>query len=65
MKKMRRKDIYRKINRARYSLGDLARIVQSCSKNDIEANAVLAHLLGSGRVLIGNSRNKKQIIVAA
>jgi hypothetical protein len=64
MKNTSRKNIYRKINRARYSLGDLARIVQSCSKNSTEATAVLAHLLGSGRVLLGSAQNKKQVTVA-
>lgn len=57
------KNKYRKINRTRYSLGDLIRIVQSCSKNSKESTAVLAHLLGSGRVLLGASSQKKRVLV--
>lgn len=58
------KNIYRKINRKKYSLGDLVRILQSCSRNSKEATAALVDMLASGRVRIVADGIKKRVVVA-
>ena len=57
------KNIYRKINRKRYSLGELIAIVNSCCKDSREANAAIADLLDSGRVLLKSHGHYKRVRV--
>ena len=46
------KNIYKKINRTKYSLGDLVSIVGSCARNSRELVAAMSDLFDSGRVVI-------------
>ncbi|MFM8717141.1 MAG: hypothetical protein ACKOF3_10255 [Spartobacteria bacterium] len=49
------KNIYKKINRTKYSLGELISIVGSCARNSKEMLAAMTDLLDSGRVVIRKS----------
>lgn len=46
------KNIYKKINKTKYSLGELVSIVGSCARNSRETIAAMVDLLDSGRVVI-------------
>jgi len=59
------KNHYRKINRKRYSLGDLVEIVSSCAQDSREAVAALVDMFESGRVQLGNPRTLKRVRVGA
>ncbi len=58
------KNIYAKINRSRYSLGELMEVLQSCSKNSKEATAAMIDLIGSGRVLLRSNGQMKRVRLA-
>ena len=58
------KNIYRKLNRKKYSLGDLVRIVQSCTRDSKEATAALTDLLASGRVRLLSHGSPKKVVVS-
>lgn len=58
------KNIYRKINRFHYSLGDLIQIVSSCARDQREALAALVDLLDSGRVRLQTSGRYKRVRVS-
>lgn len=58
------KNIYRKLNRKHYSLGDLVQIVQSCTRDSREATAALIDLLASGRVQVLSHGSPKKVVVA-
>lgn len=58
------KNIYKKINRKHYSLGDLVRIVNSCSRDSKEATAAVIDLLASGRVRLLSHGSPKRVQVA-
>ena len=54
------KNLYRKINRKHYCLGDLVEIVASCTRSKNETVAALRDLFESGRVLVyADGRPKK------
>jgi len=55
------KNIYKKINRTKYSLGELVSIVGSCARNSRELVAAMSDLFDSGRVVIRgkNGRNRR------
>jgi hypothetical protein len=59
------RNIYRKINRKKYSLGDLVRVINSCSKDPKEATAALVDLLASGRVQLQSHGTLKRVEVAS
>ncbi|MFY8269100.1 MAG: hypothetical protein ACOVLK_06850 [Terrimicrobiaceae bacterium] len=46
------KNIYKKINRTKYSLGELISIVGSCARDSRETIAAMVDLLESGRVVV-------------
>ena len=46
------KNIYKKINKTKYSLGELISIVGSCARNSRELVAAIADMFDSGRVVI-------------
>ena len=58
------KNYYRKLNREKYSLGDLVEIVGSCARNSKETVAALADLFESGRVLVNAHGQLKRVKVA-
>jgi len=58
------KNYYRKINRTKYSLGDLVDIVGSCARNSKETLAALVDLFESGRVLVNTHGQLKRVKVA-
>jgi hypothetical protein len=58
------KNYYRKINRSRYSLGELVSIVGSCARDSKETLAALADLFASGRVLVNNHGQLKRVKLA-
>ncbi len=58
------KNYYRKINRSKYSLGDLVSIVGSCTRDSKETLAALVDLFESGRVLVKNHGQLKRVRVA-
>lgn len=58
------KNYYSKINRTRYSLGDLVAIVESCARDSRETVAALVDLFESGRVLVQNHGALKRVKVA-
>ena len=58
------KNYYRKINRSRYSLGDLVSIVGSCARDSKETLAALVDLFESGRVMVNNNGQLKRVRVA-
>ena len=55
------KNLYKKINRTKYSLGELVAIVGSCAKDSREAVATLADLFESGRVQANNHGHLRRI----
>jgi hypothetical protein len=46
------KNIYKKINKTKYSLGELISVVGSCARNSRELVAAMADLFDSGRVVV-------------
>ncbi len=54
---------YRKLNRARYSLGELVSIVGSVTRNSREAVAAMVDLLQSGRVQLNDRGHLKRVKV--
>jgi len=59
------KNYYRKINRSKYSLGDLVAIVGSCTRDSRETLAALVDLFESGRVMVNTHGQLKRVKVAA
>ena len=59
------KNPYRKINRKRYSLGDLISIVSSCARDSRETLAALVDLFESGRVRLESHGRLKRVRVGA
>jgi len=59
------KNPYRKINRKRYSLGDLVGIGSSCARDSSETLAALVDLFESGRVRLENHGRLKRVRVGA
>jgi hypothetical protein len=57
------KNIYKKINRTKYSLGELISIVGSCARNSRETIAAMADLLDSGRVVIRKNGRARRVRV--
>lgn len=58
------KNRYQKINRSRYSLGELISIVGSCARDSRETLAAVVDLLESGRVLVNSHGALKRVRVA-
>ncbi|MGA9576007.1 MAG: hypothetical protein WBV90_00165 [Terrimicrobiaceae bacterium] len=58
------KNRYSKINRNRYSLGELISIVSSCARDSRETLAALVDLFESGRVRLENNGRLKRVRVA-
>jgi len=58
------KNYYEKINRRKYSLGELVSIVGSCARNSRESLAALTDLFESGRVLVNTHGQLKRVKVA-
>ncbi|MGA7395496.1 MAG: hypothetical protein WBL40_19195 [Terrimicrobiaceae bacterium] len=58
------KNRYSKINRNRYSLGELISIVSSCARDSRETLAALIDLFESGRVRLENNGRLKRVRVA-
>ncbi|MFM8363976.1 MAG: hypothetical protein ACKOAS_02365 [Verrucomicrobiota bacterium] len=56
------KNIYKKINRTKYSLGELVSIVGSCARNSREAIAAVVDMLDSGRVVIRGKNGRTRRI---
>lgn len=59
------KNPYTKINRKKYSLGELVEIVSSCTRDSREALAALVDLFETGRVRVENHGRLKRIRVGA
>ena len=57
------KNIYKKINRTKYSLGELISIVGSCARNSRETIAAMVDLLDSGRVVIRENGRARRVRV--
>ena len=57
------KNIYKKINRTKLSLGELISIVGSCARNSRETIAAMADLLDSGRVVIRKNGRARRVRV--
>jgi hypothetical protein len=57
------KNYYRKINRRKYSLGELVSIVGSCARDSRETLAALTDLFESGRVLVSAHGQLKRVRV--
>ncbi len=57
------KNIYKKINRTKYSLGELISIVGSCARNSRETIAAMVDLLESGRVVIRKNGHTRRVRV--
>ncbi len=57
------KNIYKKINRTKYSLGELISIVGSCARNSRETIAAMVDLLESGRVVIRKNGRARRVRV--
>ena len=55
------KNRYRKINRTKFSLGELVAIVGSCARDSHETVAALSDLFESGRVQVNNHGQLKRI----
>lgn len=54
------KNIYRKINSKKYSLGDLVRVLNAVSKTPEEASAALIDLFATGKLrLVQNGKPKR------
>lgn len=62
MKKIIKK-AYRKINRKKYSLGELVSIVGSCARDSRETLAAVIDLFESGRVCISTHGQLKRVQV--
>jgi hypothetical protein len=58
------KNYYQKINRSKYSLGDLVAIVGSCARDSKETLAALVDLFESGRVLVNTHGQLKRVKIA-
>ena len=58
------KNYYRKINRSKYSLGDLVEVVGSCARDSKETLAALVDLFESGRVLLNTNGQLKRVKIA-
>jgi hypothetical protein len=59
------KNLYTKINRKHYSLGELVEIVSSCARDSRETVAAVADLFESGRVQLKNHGTLKRVRIAA
>lgn len=59
------KNYYQKINRSKYSLGDLVAIVGSCARDSKETLAAMVDLFESGRVLVKTHGQLKRVKVAS
>ena len=57
------KNYYKKINRTKYSLGELISIVGSCAKNSRETIAAMVDLFESGRVVIRKNGQVRRVRV--
>jgi hypothetical protein len=57
------KNIYKKINRTKYSLGELVSIVGSCARDSRETIAAMIDLLESGRVVIRKNGRTRRVRV--
>ncbi len=57
-------NLYKKINRKNYSLGDLVAIVSSCAQDSKETLAAMIDLFESGRVRLENHGRLKRVRVA-
>lgn len=57
------KNIYKKINRTKYSLGELVSIVGSCARDSRETIAAMVDLLESGRVVIRKNGRTRRVRV--
>ena len=57
------KNIYKKINRTKYSLGELVSIVGSCARDSRETIAAMIYLLESGRVVIRKNGRTRRVRV--
>ena len=55
------KNRYRKINRTKYSLGELVAIVGSCARDSRETLAALVDLFESGRVVVNAHGQLKRV----
>jgi hypothetical protein len=55
------KNIYKKINRTKYSLGELVSIVGSCARDSRETIAAMVDLLESGRVVIRKNGQTRRV----
>lgn len=58
------KNYYGKINRSKYSLGELVSIVGSCARDSKETLAALVDLFESGRVLVKTHGQMKRVKIA-
>jgi len=63
MKVMNSKNRYSKINRTKYSLGELVSIVGSCARDSRETLAAMVDLFESGRVLVNTHGQLKRVKV--
>ena len=54
---------YRKLNRARYSLGELVSVLGSCSRDSRETVAALVDLFQTGRVRVNDHGHLKRVRV--
>jgi hypothetical protein len=63
--KIHMKNYYSKINRRKYSLGDLVSIVGSCARDSRETLAALVDLFESGRVMVNAHGQLKRVRVMA
>lgn len=54
---------YRKLNRARYSLGELVSVLGSCSRDNRETVAALVDLFQTGRVRVNDHGHLKRVRV--
>lgn len=59
------KNPYSKINKRRYSLGELVSVVGSCAKDSRETLAALIDLFESGRVMVNTHGQLKRVKVAS
>jgi hypothetical protein len=57
------KNIYKKINHTKYSLGELVSIVGSCARDSRETIAAMIDLLESGRVVIRKNGRTRRVRV--
>lgn len=60
---MNSKNRYSKINRTKYSLGELVSIVGSCARDSRETLAAMVDLFESGRVLVNAHGQLKRVKV--